>query len=157
MPSLQDIQKKNIEDFTSEDFSVLAKNLLGSGKQRLYIKEPSRVFDTVAGNNKALRTTLYNLFEKPFNEAGGNYGKSLTSSVESYKEIMRKYDIKPKSKEDIAAQRYGEGQYQGPDGEMIEYTRQTFSGISPIRGRKSRALPKPTGRYMRSTLTVSTP
>lgn len=122
MPSLQDIQKKNIEDFTSEDFSVLAKNLLGSGKQRLYTKEPSRVFDTVAGNNKALRNTLYNLFEKPFNEAGGNYGKSLTSSVESYKEIMRKYDIKPKSKEDIAAQRYGEGQYQGPDGEMIEYT-----------------------------------
>lgn len=122
MPSLQDIQKKNIEDFTSEDFSVLAKNLLGSGKQRLYTKEPSRVFDTVAGNNKALRNTLYNLFEKPFNEAGGNYGKSLTSSVESYKEIMRKYDIKPKSKEDIAAQRYGEGQYQGPDGELIEYT-----------------------------------
>ena len=122
MPSLQDIQKKNIEDFTSEDFSVLAKNLLGSGKQRLYTKEPSRVFDTVAGNNKALRNTLYNLFEKPFNEAGGNYGKSLTSSVESYKEIMRKYDIKPKSKEDIAAQRYGEGQYQGPDGEMMEYT-----------------------------------
>lgn len=122
MPSLQDIQKKNIEDFTSEDFSVLAKNLLGSGKQRLYTKETSRVFDTVAGNNKALRNTLYNLFEKPFNEAGGNYGKSLTSSVESYKEIMRKYDIKPKSKEDIAAQRYGEGQYQGPDGEMIEYT-----------------------------------
>ena len=122
MPSLQDIQKKNIEDFTSEDFSVLAKNLLGSGKQRLYTKEPSRVFDTVAGNNKTLRNTLYNLFEKPFNEAGGNYGKSLTSSVESYKEIMRKYDIKPKSKEDIAAQRYGEGQYQGPDGEMIEYT-----------------------------------
>lgn len=122
MPSLQDIQKKNIEDFTSEDFSVLAKNLLGSGKQRLYTKEPSRVFDTVAGNNKALRNTLYNLFEKPFNEAGGHYGKSLTSSVESYKEIMRKYDIKPKSKEDIAAQRYGEGQYQGPDGEMIEYT-----------------------------------
>lgn len=122
MPSLQDIQKKNIEDFTSEDFSVLAKNLLGSGKQRLYTKEPSRVFDTVAGNNKALRNTLYNLFEKPFNEAGGNYGKSLTSSVESYKEIMRKYDIKPKSKEDIAAQRYGEGQYQGPDGVMSEYT-----------------------------------
>lgn len=122
MPSLQDIQKKNIEDFTSEDFSVLAKNLLGSGKQRLYTKEPSRVFDTVAGNNKALRNTLYNLFEKPFNEAGGNYGKSLTSSVESYKEIMQKYDIKPKSKEDIAAQRYGEGQYQGPDGELIEYT-----------------------------------
>ena len=35
---------------------------------------------------------------------------------------MQKYGIKPKSAEDIAAQRYGEGQYQGPDGEMLEYT-----------------------------------
>lgn len=122
MPSLQSIQNKSVDDLTSEDYATIVKNLIGSGKQRLYTKEPSRVFDTVAGNNKALRNTLYNLFEKPFNEAGGNYGKSLTSSVESYKEIMRKYDIKPKSKDDIAAQRYGEGQYQGPDGEMIEYT-----------------------------------
>lgn len=122
MPSLQSIQNKNVEDLTSEDYVTIVKNLVGSGKQRLYTKETSRVFDTVAGGNKELRNTLYNIFEKPFNEAGGHYGKSLTSSVESYKEIMRKYGIKPKSKEDVAAQWYGEGQRQGPDGVMSEYT-----------------------------------
>ena len=122
LPSLQDIQNKNVEDLTSEDYAVIAKALVGGGKLRLYTKETSRVFDAVAGGNKALRNTLYNIFEKPFNEAGGHYGKSLTSSVESYKEIMRKYGIKPKSKEDVAAQWYGEGQRQGPDGVMSEYT-----------------------------------
>lgn len=122
MPSLQSIQNKNVEDLTSEDYVTIVKNLVGGGKQRLYTKETSRVFDTVAGGNKELRNTLYNIFEKPFNEAGGHYGKSLTSSVESYKEIMRKYGIKPKSKEDVAAQWYGEGQRQGPDGVMSEYT-----------------------------------
>lgn len=122
LPSLQDIQNKSVEDLTSEDYAVIAKALVGGGKLRLYTKETSRVFDAVAGGNKALRNTLYNIFEKPFNEAGGHYGKSLTSSVESYKEIMRKYGIKPKSKEDVAAQWYGEGQRQGPDGVMSEYT-----------------------------------
>lgn len=122
LPSLQDIQNKSVEDLTSEDYAVIAKALVGGGKLRLYTKEPSRVFDAVAGGNKELRNTLYNIFEKPFNEAGGHYGKSLTSSVESYKEIMRKYGIKPKSKEDVAAQWYGEGQRQGPDGVMSEYT-----------------------------------
>lgn len=122
MPSLQSIQNKSVEDLTSEDYVTIVKNLVGGGKQRLYTKETSRVFDTVAGGNKELRNTLYNIFEKPFNEAGGHYGKSLTSSVESYKEIMRKYGIKPKSKEDVAAQWYGEGQRQGPDGVMSEYT-----------------------------------
>nr|DAH46870.1 MAG TPA: hypothetical protein [Caudoviricetes sp.] len=122
MPSLQSIQNKNVEDLTSEDYVTIVKNLVGGGKQRLYTKETSRVFDTVAGGNKELRNTLYNIFEKPFNEAGGHYGKSLTSSVESYKEIMRKYGIKPKSKEDVAAQWYGEGQRRGPDGVMSEYT-----------------------------------
>lgn len=122
MPSLQSIQNKNVEDLTSEDYVTIVKNLVGGGKLRLYTKETSRVFDAVAGGNKELRNTLYNIFEKPFNEAGGHYGKSLTSSVESYKEIMRKYGIKPKSKEDVAAQWYGEGQRQGPDGVMSEYT-----------------------------------
>lgn len=122
MPSLQSIQNKSVEDLTSEDYVTIVKNLVGGGKQRLYTKETSRVFDTVAGGNKELRNTLYNIFEKPFNEAGGHYGKSLTSSVESYKEIMRKYGIKPKSNEDVAAQWYGEGQRQGPDGVMSEYT-----------------------------------
>lgn len=122
LPSLQDIQNKSVEDLTSEDYAVIAKALVGGGKLHLYTKETSRVFDAVAGGNKALRNTLYNIFEKPFNEAGGHYGKSLTSSVESYKEIMRKYGIKPKSKEDVAAQWYGEGQRQGPDGVMSEYT-----------------------------------
>lgn len=122
MPSLQSIQNKSVEDLTSEDYVTIVKNLVGGGKQRLHTKETSRVFDTVAGGNKELRNTLYNIFEKPFNEAGGHYGKSLTSSVESYKEIMRKYGIKPKSKEDVAAQWYGEGQRRGPDGVMSEYT-----------------------------------
>lgn len=122
MPSLQSIQNKSVEDLTSEDYVTIVKNLVGGGKQRLHTKETSRVFDTVAGGNKELRNTLYNIFEKPFNEAGGHYGKSLTSSVESYKEIMRKYGIKPKSNEDVAAQWYGEGQRQGPDGVMSEYT-----------------------------------
>jgi len=122
LPTLHDIQNKNVEDFTSDDFAVIAKALVGGGKMRLYTKETSRVFDTVAGGNKQLRNILYNTFEKPFNEAGGNYGKSLTSAVESYKEIMRKFNIKPKSIEDKAAQWYGEGQRQGPDGDLVSYT-----------------------------------
>ena len=130
-PTLQDVQRKSLDEFTSEDFYVIAKSLLGSGKQRLYTKEPSRVLDTVAGGNKSLRNVLYNVIEKPFNEAGGNFGKSLTASVDSYKDAMKKYGIKPKSKEDIAAQRYGEGQYQGPDGEIQEYTLENLKAEFP--------------------------
>lgn len=122
LPSLHDIQNKSMDQYTSEDFAVLAKHLVGSGKQRLYLKETSRVLDTVAGGNKELRNVLYNAFEKPFNEAGGNYGRSLSSAVDSYKQIMQECDIKPKSREDAAAQRYGEGFFQAPDGTLVEYT-----------------------------------
>ena len=69
-----------------------------------------------------LRNNLYNAIEKPLNEAKAKYINGIKSKAGSFAKEMARLGIKPGSKESAAVQWIGEGQRQGPDGEIIEYT-----------------------------------
>jgi hypothetical protein len=69
-----------------------------------------------------LRNNLYNAIEKPLNEAKAKYVNGIKSKAGSFAKDMARLGIKPGSKESAAVQWIGEGQRQGPDGKIIEYT-----------------------------------
>lgn len=69
-----------------------------------------------------IRNNLYNAIEKPLNEAKAKYINGIKSKAGNFAKDMARLGIKPGSKESAAVQWIGEGQRQGPDGEIIEYT-----------------------------------
>jgi hypothetical protein len=96
-------------------------------------KTISQVLDQAARGSKGdlplnkqqmqqLRNNLYNAIEKPLNEAKAKYINGIKSKAGNFAKDMARLGIKPGSKESAAVQWIGEGQRQGPDGEVIEYT-----------------------------------
>ena len=69
-----------------------------------------------------LRNNLYNAIEKPLNEAKAKYVSGIKSKAGSFAKDMARLGIKAGSKESAAVQWIGEGQRQGPDGKIVEYT-----------------------------------
>ncbi|MBP1557265.1 MAG: hypothetical protein J6A76_05075, partial [Oscillospiraceae bacterium] len=69
-----------------------------------------------------LRQWLYETFEKPLAESKAKYTKNIKIKAEGFAADMKRLRIKAGSKESAAVQWIGEGQIQGPDGEITEYT-----------------------------------
>ncbi len=87
------------------------------------MKDFARVLDGAAGENKELRQRLYDLYEKPLNEAQGTYAKNYADKVESITEKFKELGIKAGSKESAAVQRIGEGVKEiDKNGNTTEYT-----------------------------------
>lgn len=118
------------KELTPDDYDALAYSLRNSEKLGLYFKDPSRVFDAVSGRNDKVRKILYNIIEKPFNDAGGQFGKTAKKMVTEFGDNMVKLGIKKGSKESQAVQRYGEGVKQ--DGtDLIPYTKKDLISEFP--------------------------
>lgn len=111
---------KSASEYTADDIMMLTKAL--AEKKGLYLKDVTRVLDTASGGNRQVRQALYNLIEKPFNQAGGQYGRRVDNQLTSYDSQMRNFGITPNSAEDAAVMKYGEGQYTDADGTVIPYT-----------------------------------
>lgn len=74
-------------------------------------KDISRMLDSVSKGSPELRQRLFQLIEKPFNEASGQYGREKTRRQKEIGETLKSIGIK--TREDSAIlQRYGEGCYQ---------------------------------------------
>ena len=73
------------------------------------MKEFARVLDSAAGGNKVLRQQLFELYEKPLNEAQGNYARNYSEKAKQISDKFKELGIKTGSKESAAVQRIGEG------------------------------------------------
>lgn len=117
----EEMATKRLSEFTENDIRAIVTGLQKSRSGTLYLKDVSRVLDAVSGNNSHLRQALYNVIERPFNEAGGRYGRALTDVFARYDSDMRALGIKPGTAEDAAVMKFGEGQYMDVDGTIREY------------------------------------
>lgn len=73
------------------------------------MKDFARVLDSAAGGNKVLRQQLFDLYEKPLNEAQGEYARNYSEKAKQISEKFKELGIKAESKESAAVQRIGEG------------------------------------------------
>ena len=118
----QKLVNKPATEYTADDIMMLVHAIADKKGKGLYTKDVARVLDTASGGNRAVRQALYNLMEKPFNQAGGQYGRRVDNQLTTYDAKMRDLGIKPNSAEDAAVMAFGEGQYMDKDGTMIPYT-----------------------------------
>ena len=87
------------------------------------MKDPARVFDSAAKGNPKLRQRLFELYEKPLNEAQGSYAKNLKSTSQKIADEFKTLGIKEESPESAAVQWIGEGKRQvNKNGDTVEYT-----------------------------------
>lgn len=91
------------------------KNLKGLG---VWLKEPSRIFDAIAGDDRELRNALHEIFEKPHSDATGRYASNIQKMQARVEQIaldagaltVNKKGKKTYHEEVSAAiQNYGEG------------------------------------------------
>ena len=115
-PALQAGREK-IAGVTPEQAAGIVANIKPVALRSLL--DPIRMMDRSAATPET-RALLYDVLEKPFNEAGGEYGRNLQRHSDAYLAKMRELGIG--KKESQAIQRYGEGVYQDRYGESHEYT-----------------------------------
>ncbi len=75
-------------------------------------KTISQINDVVANKMANIRKYLYKNTEEKVFDAGNDYSDNIVVALKKLQSIIKRYDIKPGSKESAALQRYGEGQYQ---------------------------------------------
>ena len=124
-PSLQ-AGKERLAAMTPDDAKAFA-SLLKPVAGRAFL-DPIRFMDRAAATPE-VRHTMYELLEKPFNEAGGEYGRELQQRSGEYLAKMKELGIG--KKESKAVQRYGEGMYQDAYGEQHAYTEEMLKKDFP--------------------------
>ena len=108
---------------TAEDWKNIAERINSEHKGIWRMKDFSRVLDQASGNDKGLRQQLYELYEKPLNEAQGSYAKKYAEKAKQITAKFKELGIKAKSNESKAVQRIGEGVKEiNKGGETVEYT-----------------------------------
>lgn len=115
-PALQ-AGKERIASVTSDDAATIVAQIKPVGLRSLL--DPVRMMDRSAADQKT-RQLLHEVLEKPFNEAGGEYGRNLQKRSDEALAKMKELGIG--KKESQAIQRYGEGVYQDEFGELHPYT-----------------------------------
>ena len=124
-PALQ-AGKERLAAMSPEDAKAFVSMLKPVGG-RAFV-DPIRFMDRAAASPE-VRKTMYDLLEKPFNEAGGEYGRGLQRRSDEYLAKVKELGIgKAESK---AVQRYGEGVYQDEYGELHEYTEEMLKKDFP--------------------------
>lgn len=128
-PALQQGQAQ-LEGLTPERAQALVAGIRSVGGRAF--TDPIRLLDRFAKGNPQLRQTLYELIEKPFNEAGGGYGRQFQARYDTYVKQMKELGIG--KKESRAMQRYVEGKYQDKYSEMHDTQASCCIRSSPIPG-----------------------
>lgn len=110
------------KDFDVENWKSIAESINPEiGIWRM--KDFARVLDSAAGGNKVLRQQLYDLYEKPLNDAQGTYASNYAAKAQSITDKFKELGIKAESKESAAVQRIGEGVKEiDKHGNTVPYT-----------------------------------
>lgn len=110
------------KDFDVESWKSIAESINPEiGIWRM--KDFARVLDSAAGGNKVLRQQLYDLYEKPLNDAQGTYASNYAAKAQSITDKFKELGIKAESKESAAVQRIGEGVKEiDKHGNTVPYT-----------------------------------
>lgn len=106
----------------AEDWKHIAESIdVETGIWRM--KDLARVLDSAAGGNKILRQQLYELYEKPLNEAQGAYAANYEAKAKEISDKFKELGIKAGSNESAAVQRIGEGVKEiDKNGNTVPYT-----------------------------------
>lgn len=98
-----------VSEMSDEDVMALTREI---GESNLWnFKDMSRVLDDVAKGKPELRQKLYELIEKPFNEASGAHGRNVTRKTKEIVKKMKELGITTK-RQSAMVQAAGEHQHQ---------------------------------------------
>ncbi len=112
--------EQNVRDVTEEIIEPFAdlnhedwKSIIAQTRNANFLKQMpvERVLDAICGKNAELRQKMYELIEKPFNEAGGKFARSREEMFSKYTKAMDDLGIKTRE-QSAAIQRIGEHSYQ---------------------------------------------
>ncbi|MBR3952568.1 MAG: hypothetical protein IKJ82_03005 [Oscillospiraceae bacterium] len=121
-PSTTPAMERADKRISAEEWVGIAERI-NAEKGMWRMKDFARVLDSAAGDNKILRQKLFELYEKPLNEAQGAYARNYAEKVKSITEKFKELDIKAGSEESAAVQRIGEGVREiDKHGNTVEYT-----------------------------------
>lgn len=112
LSSIPDQFEKVWSEKSDEDKAAIIRAM--KNKALLQLNSPERVFDLVAGKNDTIRQLLYDVLEKPFNEAGGNFAHGVKRQYKEFNDGLKACfgGRMPTLKESAMIQRFGEGSYQ---------------------------------------------
>lgn len=112
--------EKNMREVTEEIIEPFAElkredwhGIIAQTRNANFLKQMpvERVLDAICGKNADLRQKMYELVEKPFNEAGGKFARSREAMFQKYTKAMDDLGIKTRE-QSAAIQRIGEHSYQ---------------------------------------------
>lgn len=112
--------EKNMREVTEEIIEPFAElkredwhGIIAQTRNANFLKQMpvERVLDAICGKNAELRQKMYELVEKPFNEAGGKFARSREAMFQKYTKAMDDLGIKTRE-QSAAIQRIGEHSYQ---------------------------------------------
>lgn len=112
--------EQNVREVTEEIIEPFAdlnhedwKRIIAQTRNANFLKQMpvERVLDAICGKNAELRQKMYELIEKPFNEAGGKFARSREEMFSKYTKAMDDLGIKTRE-QSAAIQRIGEHSYQ---------------------------------------------
>lgn len=107
----------------AEDWKKIAEGIAPEFPAIWRMKDFARALDSASDGNKVLRQQLYELYEKPLNEAQGTYANNYSEKVKNIAEKFKELGIKAESKESAAVQRVGEGVKEiDKHGNTVPYT-----------------------------------